>query len=71
MPIDVSWFTENCIIEAKFRGDVTIEDIESGAHKIADLLNQSEHAPIHVIHHYGMMTNFPKSIKLISTVSRV
>lgn len=70
MPINVSWYIENRIIEVTFSGAVTVEEIEQGAKETMALFDQSDQAPIHVMHDYGDMTDFPKNIKLIAAVSR-
>jgi hypothetical protein len=71
MPTHVSWFIENRLIEVKFTGDITAEDLEHGAKQVAVLLNQTTHAPVHVLHDYGAMTDFPRNLNLVRVVSKV
>ncbi|MEL6148359.1 MAG: hypothetical protein AAFV33_02590 [Chloroflexota bacterium] len=70
MPVAMTWLYEDRLFVVQFIGEVTLEDIENGARKTHTMVEDSTAPTVHVIHDYSRMTGFPRSLRLISTLSR-
>jgi hypothetical protein len=64
MPYQVGWLVENRVIEEKFSGNVSIDDI-AGAAREGNLLTTSAPGKVHLLVDVSAVETFPIDLRLI------
>ncbi len=72
MPIDVSWLVEGRVTQLRFRGEVTVAELEEGSLKLLELVNDHEGdtALFHNVHDASALTKIPIQLNAINAATR-
>lgn len=69
MPVEIGWLVKNRVIGSYYYGDVTPEDIEQAADKIAHLINSCDTPEVHSIIDTTNIRHFPRDINILRRVT--
>lgn len=57
-----AWLIENKVVYVKFVGEISVEEIGEAFAKSNALVLESEKPPVHFLHNWSEVTNFPKKL---------
>ncbi len=69
MALEVSWLIEGRLMNARFVGNVTLEELESAVNVIMEMLTVGDSPLIHSVHDASALTAMPISLSALSNVT--
>ena len=70
MPQQTSWIIENHLVQMKYTGDISVEDLVEGSTQLKANLESSDAPLVHVLVDVLEMTSFPKRVQEITPIVR-
>lgn len=71
MPVELSWYVENRVGYAKFRGVVTAEELQGASQLSADYIDLSSAPFVHFIHDASEIEQFPRLVRPVIQAATV